>query len=161
MHRAPAKGPGPAANRNSLPARLARLAFCLCLAACNRSQPVHSEAARDRELESKTAGAAAAPQPASDHRAVAAEFSNVMFHLTPAAAAHLETVQGELWPAGKYDLPVFDDRASFEVHVLNGTISIAPDALAEVMNEYVFARHDAPMKDVRSEEHTSELQSHA
>jgi hypothetical protein len=71
-----------------------------------------------------------------------------MFHLTPGAAAHLETVRGELWPAGKYDMPVFDDKTSFEVHISNGTVSIAPDALATVMNEYVFARHDAPMKDI-------------
>lgn len=71
-----------------------------------------------------------------------------MFHLTLTAAAHLEAVTGELWPVGKYDMPVFDDKSSFEVHISNGKILIAPDALASIMNEYVFARHDAPMKDI-------------
>jgi hypothetical protein len=45
-------------------------------------------------------------------------------------------------------MPVFDDKTSFEVQVANGTVSIAPDALATVLNEYVFARNDAPMKDI-------------
>src|SRR5262245_873027 len=122
-----------------------------CATACSKSQPVSpqtSSTAPDAELQSKTAGAGS-PEPApSDHGAVKAEFRNVMFRLTPAAAAHLESVSGELWPAGKYNMPVFDDKTSFEVHVSNGTISIAPDALATVMNEYVFARLDAPMKDI-------------
>src|SRR5215470_13274147 len=65
-------------------------------------------------------------------RAVKADFHNVMFHLTPHASALLESVSGELWPVGKYDMPDFNDKASFELHVKNGTISITPSALASV-----------------------------
>lgn len=71
-----------------------------------------------------------------------------MFHLTRNGTVHLETVYGELRPAGQYDMPVFDEKTSFEVHVSNGMVSITPDALAAIMNEYVFARHDSPMKDI-------------
>jgi hypothetical protein len=71
-----------------------------------------------------------------------------MFHLTRNAVAHLQTVSGELRPARQYEMPVFDDKASFEVYVSNGMVSITPDALAAMMNEYVFARHDSPMKDI-------------
>jgi len=71
-----------------------------------------------------------------------------MFHLTPHASAHLESVSGELWPVGKYDMPDFDDKASFELHVENGTISITPSALASVLNSHVFVRDDAPLKDI-------------
>ena len=143
--------PGKIAASASLPALLAPVALFLCLDACNKSQPVtppNSSTRSDRELPSKTSGAGPPKQSPSEHGAVKAEFRNVMFHLTPAAAAHLEAVTGELWPAGKYDMPVFDEKTSFELHVANGTVSIAPDALATVMNEYVFARHDAPMKDI-------------
>jgi len=88
---------------------------------------------------------------AGNQRAVKADFRNVLFHLTPNASAHLLTVSGELWPAGKYDMPVFDDKNSFELHVQNGTISITPGALASVMNSHVFARDDAPLKDIEVE----------
>jgi hypothetical protein len=142
---------GQVAARASLPALLALVVLFLCLEACSKSQPAapeNSRAASDRELQSETSGAGPPKQPPSDHGAVKAEFRNVMFHLTPTATAHLEAVTGELRPVGKYDMPVFDDKTSFEVQVANGTVSIAPDALATVLNEYVFARNDAPMKDI-------------
>lgn len=81
-------------------------------------------------------------------RAVKAGFRNVMFHLTPHASALLESVSGELWPVGKYDMPDFNDKASFELHVENGTISITSAALASILNTHVFVRDDAPMKDI-------------
>jgi len=81
-------------------------------------------------------------------RAVKTEMRNVMFHLTTKAAAHLETISGELWPVGKNEMPVFDDKTSFEVRVSAGKVSITPEALAEIMNSYVFARSDAPLKDI-------------
>jgi len=84
-------------------------------------------------------------QPPED-RGVKAEMRDVRFHLTPIAAAHLVIVSGELWPTGKNDLVVFDDKTSFEVRVTNGTISMTPQALADVMNNYVFAKQDAPLK---------------
>jgi len=45
-------------------------------------------------------------------------------------------------------MPVFDDKTSFEVRVSAGKVSITPEALSEIMNSYVFARSDAPMKDI-------------
>ena len=81
-------------------------------------------------------------------RAVKTEMRNVNFHLTNEAAAHLETLSGELVPVGKYAMPVFDDKASFEVRVVNGTISISPQALTSIMNNYVFAKADSPLKDL-------------
>jgi len=91
-----------------------------------------------------------APTSASG-RAVKAEMRNVLFHLTRLSGAKLETVSGELWPVGKNELVIFDDKTSFEMHVANGTISIGPEALADVMNNYVFAKSDAPLKDISIE----------
>lgn len=74
---------------------------------------------------------------------------NVMFHLTPTAAAHLIILSGELWPTGKNEMVVFDDKTSFEVRVTEGTVAISPAALSDIMNNYVFARKDAPLKDIK------------
>jgi len=138
-----------------------RLAFSLCTAlliaeSCNKSQPAAPKDAAQSDASSSGQHATPAttenPEtPAPDKGVVKAEFRNVLFHLTPDAAAHLESVSGELWPVGKYELPVFDEKNSFEVHVKNGTISITPDALAVIMNEHVFARSDAPLKDISIE----------
>jgi len=79
---------------------------------------------------------------------VKAEMRDVMFHLTPTAAAHLQLLTGELWPTVKNEMVVFDDKTSFEIRVTNGTVSLTPEALADIMNNYVFARKDAPLKDL-------------
>ena len=89
---------------------------------------------------------AAAPQAQAEDRGVKTEMRDVRFHLTPIAAAHLVVVSGALWPTGKNDMVNFDDKTSFEVRVTNGTVSIAPDALADIMNNYVFAKPNAPLK---------------
>ena len=84
-------------------------------------------------------------------RAVKADIHNVLFRLIGDASAHLENVSGELQPVGKYEMPVFDDKNSFELRVSNGTVSMTPAALATVMNRYTFARDDAPLKDISAE----------
>ncbi len=79
---------------------------------------------------------------------VRTEIHNVLFHLTDKAAARLDTLSGELWPAGKNEMPNFDDKTSFEMHVSSGKVSIAPEALSSIFNSYVFAGKDAPLKDL-------------
>ncbi len=71
-----------------------------------------------------------------------------MFHLTERSAAHLEILSGEMWPTGKNEMVVFDDKSSFEVRVTNGTVSVTPDSLAQIMNDHVFAGQNAPLKDI-------------
>jgi len=89
------------------------------------------------------------PQPVpSNGRGVKAEMRNVMFHLTSHSAALLEVLSGELWPTGNNAMVVFDDKDSFEVRVASGTVSISPEGLADIMNYHVFARKDAPLKDI-------------
>jgi hypothetical protein len=85
---------------------------------------------------------------AAGSRGVSTEMRNVLFHVTPKASAHIETLSGELWPTGNNEIPFFDDKNSFEVRVTNGRISISPQALSEIMNRHVFAGKDAPLKDL-------------
>jgi hypothetical protein len=136
----------------ALPALLVLLAS---LQACQqKSQPSKSATAAQPAptgLSDNSLPPVEASRPGDNQRAVKADIHNVLFHLTDDASAHLENVSGELWPTGKYEMPVFDDKNSFELHVINGTVSITPAALATVMNRYTFARDDAPMKEISAE----------
>jgi len=118
--------------------------FSLSLVSCSKNTGPHTAPVAPANVPPASMPAAAeAPQ---EDRGVKTEMRNVRFHLTAIAAAHLIIVSGELWPTGKNEMVVFDDKTSFEVRVANGTISITPEALADIMNNYVFARNDAPLK---------------
>jgi len=86
--------------------------------------------------------------PPASRRGVKTEMRNVMFHLTDEAAAHVESLSGEMYPTGKNEMPVFDDKTSFEVHVTNARISITPEAMASILNSQVFVGNDSPLKDI-------------
>jgi hypothetical protein len=124
----------------------------VCLISCSKKQQTQAEKTAPAATNSAATnenhggGAPAESAPASNIQGVTTEMRNVMFHLTPRAAAHLQVLSGELWPVGKNTVVVFDDKTSFEVRVSNGTISITPQALTDIMNSYVFARKDAPLK---------------
>ncbi|MGB7467588.1 MAG: hypothetical protein WBW14_32180 [Candidatus Acidiferrum sp.] len=126
----------------------------LNLLACSKSSQPPNPAPSPQPQDNSTPGTpvplaeSPATQAPPSARAVKTEMRNVMFHLTSKGAAHLETLSGELWPVGKNEMPVFDDKTSFEVRVSAGKVSISPEALAEIMNSYVFARSDAPLKDI-------------
>ncbi len=134
---------------------LALLFLVVNLMACSKSSPPANPTSPATPAANAAPGAVTAPvaTPTTEavmtgSRAVKAEMRNVNFHLTNQVAAHLETLSGELVPAGKYEMPVFDDVGSFGVRVVNGTISISPQALTSLMNGYVFAKKDAPLKDL-------------
>jgi len=131
------------------------LLLSLNLTACSKgSQPPSAPPTARPEANSLPAHPTPEPEPSATQtpplncHAVKAEMRNVMFHLTNKAAAHLETLSGELWPTGKNDMPVFDDKTSFEVRVSRGKVSITPEALSEIMNSHVFAQRNAPLKDI-------------
>jgi hypothetical protein len=79
--------------------------------------------------------------------AVQVQMRNVMYHYADNIAVHIRRLAGELVPV-KGDLPVFDDKNSFTVHVTAAEMAITPHSMANVLNQYVFASKDAPIKDV-------------
>jgi hypothetical protein len=133
------------------PARwIALLLPALVLGACSKGRKPESEApapAQTSNVEEPPAAPPTRPAPAAP-RGVKAEMRNVKFHLTDQAAAHLELINGELWPTGKNEMPNFDDKTSFEFRVGSGKVSITPRSLAAILNGYVFANSDAPLKDL-------------
>jgi hypothetical protein len=124
------------------------LLLALNLMACSKFSP--PQKLGDSRPPAPTGTPASVPPvetPAS-RRGVKTEMRNVMFHLTDEAAAHVESLSGEMYPTGKNEMPVFDDKTSFEVHVINARISITPEAMASILNSQVFAGNDSPLKDL-------------
>jgi hypothetical protein len=127
------------------PAASALFLFAAILCGCSRPREQ-----KDTE-NAKPGGAQAEAKPAAapaEQRGVKTEMRNVKFHLTDRAAAQLQVLSGELWPTGKNEMPDFDDKTSFEMRIVNGKVSISPQALGNILNTHVFARGDAPLKDL-------------
>ena len=139
---------------------IALLALGMLLLGCSKtSQPEPAPVSNQPSAANAPAGPAPttsvpaeapAPEPSSSNgKEVKTEMRNVYFHLMDGAGAHIETLSGVMVPTGKNEMPVFDDKNSFEVHVVNGKVSISPEALGIIMNNYVFAKDDAPLKDLK------------
>src|SRR5690349_387908 len=90
---------------------------------------------------------AAQAQSSSANKTVGVEMRNVMYHFTDSVAVHIRALKGQLTPI-KGDLPIFDDKQSFTLEIASAEIAMTPDNLANVLNSYVFAKHDAPLKDI-------------
>jgi hypothetical protein len=89
-------------------------------------------------------------EPQVDHRDAAAvhvQMRNVMYHYQDNVAVHIRRLAGELVPK-QGSIPVFDDKQSFTVAIAAAEMAITPQAMANVLNQYVFARKDAPIRDV-------------
>jgi hypothetical protein len=128
------------------------LLLAASISACSKSnQPKNVETAKPAT--SATDGAATPASPAAPpapvvERGVKTEMRNVKFHLTDRAAVDLRTLSGEIWPTGKNEMPDFDDKTSFDIRITSGKISISPQALADILNSHVFAKSDAPLKNL-------------
>jgi hypothetical protein len=79
---------------------------------------------------------------------VGVRMHNVMYHFTPQVAVHIQDLQGELAPAVKDGLPIFDDKDSFILRITDANIAISSTSMANVLNSHVFARNDAPLKNI-------------
>ncbi len=79
--------------------------------------------------------------------AVHVQMRNVIYHYASNVVVHIRRLAGELVPT-KGEFPVFDDKNSFTLHVIAAEMAITPQAMANVLNQYVFAGKDAPIKDV-------------
>lgn len=79
---------------------------------------------------------------------VRVQMHNILYHFTDAIAVHIDDLDGSLVPSGGNPFPVFDDKNSFRLQIDSAQISITPGSLARILNSYVFARSDAPLKDI-------------
>ena len=77
---------------------------------------------------------------------VEVQMRNVMYHFTDAVSVHIRRLHGQLVPTGEF--PIFDDKNSFSLQIRAAEIAISPESLANVLNSYVFARQEAPLKHI-------------
>jgi hypothetical protein len=90
-----------------------------------------------------TAGAAKEKEKAP---AVGAEIRNVVLHLGNGVVLDVRELDGKLLSRRAGSPPVFDDIQSYEIAIDHATVSMAPDSLTSLMNNYVFADPKAPIK---------------
>ena len=70
-----------------------------------------------------------------------------MYHFTDEVGVHIARLQGMLVPQKEGSLPIFDDPKSFTLDLRSAEISMRIEALSNVLNQYVFAGSDSPIKD--------------
>jgi len=117
------------------------LAVAACLVAGIRSNnsAVASTAVREKSTKSDVRSA----------NAVHAEMRNVMYHFSDKIVAHIRMLSGELEPTGGKDMPVIDDKNSFNLRISNAEIAMNTASLTSAFNSYVFASPNSPLKDVK------------
>lgn len=89
-----------------------------------------------------------AAQSAANDNSVKAQMHNVTYHFTNNVAVSIRDLRGALFPEGKHQVPVFDDKNSFILHIDSAEIAISTASMANVLNSHVFSRPDSPIKNV-------------
>jgi hypothetical protein len=87
------------------------------------------------------------PTSAETNPPVRAAMKNVDFHLTDTIVVHIASLDGALVP-DHGEIPVFDDKQSFHLKVDSAAIQVTPQTMSNTLNEYVFAKPDAPLKNL-------------
>ncbi len=113
------------------PAAPAVLSFLLIASASNAQQnPSKSQAQ--------------ATSPSND---VQTTMKNVQYHLTDKIIVHITILNGKLTP-NPGEIVVFDNKQSFSIAVDSAKVSLTPTSLTNDLNDFVFAKPDAPIKKV-------------
>jgi hypothetical protein len=93
-----------------------------------------------------SAGAAPQSHLEAKRNLVAVTMRNVMYHFTPRIAVHIHALSGSLRPTGQNPFPIFDDANSFVLHINAADMALTTQAMSNILNDYVFAARDAPLK---------------
>jgi hypothetical protein len=118
--------------------RWAALLASLGLLVCGAG---HALGAQTQTAQKEQAGAPGA----SATGVVRTAMRNVEYHLTDRIIVHIVTLDGRLTPKAG-GIPVFDDKTSFTLDVDTASITMSTVALTNDLNDFVFAKADAPMK---------------
>ena len=101
--------------------------------------------AQNGQPSATSAGQAPAATNGNSGTVVRAAMRNVEYHLTDRIIVHIVSLDGKLTPKPG-QIPVFDDKASFGLDIDTATIILSMAALTNDLNDYVFAKPDAPLK---------------
>jgi hypothetical protein len=89
-----------------------------------------------------------APNNDKQEGTVQTQMRNVTFRFSDTVAVEIKSLNGVLVPLGKNEFPVFDDKESFNLRISTAEIAIDSSNLANVLNSYVFARPNSPLKEL-------------
>jgi hypothetical protein len=95
-----------------------------------------------------TVAAAGQGRQERNSKAVTTAMRNIHYHFTNSIVIEIHRADGRLLPQTGHDIPVFDDPKSFILAIDSAEMSISTDAMTHLMNEYTFARGDAPLKKI-------------
>jgi hypothetical protein len=108
--------------------------------------PAAAAGSKDASSGQSPASPSAASGAADENAAVVrAAMRNVEYHLTDRIIVRITALDGKLTPKPA-QIPVFDDKNSFGLTVDSATIRLSMTALTNDLNDYVFAKPDAPIK---------------
>jgi len=71
---------------------------------------------------------------------VRAQMRNVKYRFSDKVSVQINTLQGAFVPVGDNEMPVLDNKNSFKIRIDSAEIAISPQDLANLLNDYVFAR---------------------
>jgi len=75
---------------------------------------------------------------------------DVNLHIDDQHVMHVRELHGQVSATKAGTIPLLDDPSSFRIRVTNGTVDLDGPGLAALLNEYVFAYHGAPIRDLRA-----------
>jgi hypothetical protein len=93
-----------------------------------------------------TSSPAEEPAPVEPGTSVQTEFRNVNLHIDGDTILQIRALRGELVSVKRGRPPIFDDPESFYVRLNGAEMTMAPAALANLMNRHVLAYDNAPLK---------------
>src|SRR5437762_7046178 len=85
----------------------------------------------------------------ADGQSVGTRMRNVVFHLDHGVVLQVDDLAGQLVSRVSGKPPVFDDVAAYLVQIDSARVSMTPESLTNLMNNYVFAYAGAPLKDLK------------
>jgi hypothetical protein len=112
------------------------LAFLFTAVACGGQQT---------QKQSSPPNAASPANPSAGGGDVNAIMKNVNYHLTDKIIVHIVSLNGKLTPKPD-QIIAFDDRQSFGIDVDFASVTLNTTSLTNDLNDYVFAKPDAPLK---------------
>lgn len=91
------------------------------------------------------------PAPVLDEHSDSAtgmEMANVNFHITPTIVLRIRRLHGQMLSKASDRVVVFDDKKSFIIRIAQAEVTLNPDDLAHLMNEYVFRYRGSPLRNL-------------
>ena len=79
-----------------------------------------------------------------EQTAVGAQIRNVVLHMGNGVVLDIRELDGKLLSRRPGNPPTFDDLQAYEIAIDRATVSMTPESLTNLMNNYVFADPKAP-----------------